>query len=195
MVEYWLKPSGMTLRQLTVEHPEGLFFDTKKYGRLRSGNFRTPSGKIELYSQTLADAGFDPLPAPVEPSDSPLSTPELAQEYPIILITGSRHIQYTHAQMRNVPSLRKLNPEPVAAVHPETAEKYGVADGDLITVATKDAAIKIKLKTTPDLMPGVLSLPHGWAEANCNPLTRLEPRDPITGYSQFRGLSCRIQKA
>ncbi|MBI4296161.1 MAG: molybdopterin-dependent oxidoreductase [Chloroflexi bacterium] len=194
VVEYWLKPSGITLQQLAAEHPEGLFFDTKKYDLLQSSSLRTPSGKIELYSQALADSGYGPLPTHVEPTYSPISTPDLANEYPLILVTGARQIQYTHAQMRNIAALKKLAPEPMAEIHPDTARKYGIADGDRISVETKDAAITIKAKVTEDMMPGVISLPHGWAEANCNLLTSLEPREPVTGYSQFKGLLCRIRK-
>ena len=57
------------------EHPEGAYYTEKKYAQPR--RYRTPSGKIELYSQTLADNGYDPIPNPVEPSQSPVSTPEM----------------------------------------------------------------------------------------------------------------------
>jgi anaerobic selenocysteine-containing dehydrogenase len=194
IVEYWLKPTGLTIQQLSKQNPEGVFFAEKKYDMSQKGEFRTPSKKIELYSQTLADSGYDPLPIHIEPSQSSVSSPELAEKYPLILTTGARTLQYTHSQMRNVRQLQQAAPKPAAEIHPDTAKKYSVADGDMIALETKRGQIKIKLKVTDDLMPGVVSIPHGWAEANANELTELEPRDPITGYTELKALLCRIRK-
>jgi len=194
VVEYWLKPSGLTIKQLTEENPAGVFFAEKKYDMLQKGEFRTPSKKIEIYSQTLAEHGYDPLPVHIEPSQSPISQPELAEKYPLILTTGARILEYTHTQFRNVPALRQTTPEPIAEVHPDTATKYGVSDGDTIAIETRKGQIRIKARTTEDLLPHVVSIPHGWAEANANLLTELEPRDPVTGYTELKALLCRIRK-
>jgi anaerobic selenocysteine-containing dehydrogenase len=191
VVDFFLKPSGLTREQLDKEHPEGAYYAEKKY---KAGNYRTPSGKIEIYSETLAENGYDPLPVYIEPSQSPVSTPELARRYPLILSTGARIPQYTHTQLRNVQALRKVAPEPIAEIHPDTARKYGVADSDMMTVETVKGQIAIRTKTTADLAPGIVSIPHGWAEANANLLTELEPRDPITGYTEMKALLCRIKK-
>lgn len=194
IVEYWLKPSGLTIKQLTEQNPEGKFFAEKKYDMCRRGDFRTPSKKIELYSETLAEYGHDPLPVHVEPSLSPVSSPELAKEYPLILTTGARIPEYTHTQFRNVPSLWQAAPEPIAEIHPDTAQEYGITNGEMMAIATRMGEIKMKVKTTEDLAPQIVSIPHGWSEANANLLTELEPRDPITGYTQLKALLCRIKK-
>jgi len=194
VVEHWLKPIGLTIKQLTEQNPEGVFFATKKYNLLEKGKFRTPSEKIELYSETLAEHGYDPLPVHIEPSQSPVGSPELAKEYPLILTTGSRLLEYTHSQMRNVAGLQQSAPEPIAEIHPDTAQKYGIADGDTITVATRKGEIRIKVRTTEDLAPQVVSIPHGWAQANANILTQLEPGDPVTGYPELKALLCKIKK-
>jgi len=194
IVEHWLKPTGLTIRQLTEQNPEGVFFATKKYDMTRKGEFRTPSGKIEIFSETLAEHGYDPLPIHIEPSRSPSSNPELAREYPLILTTGTRMLEYTHTQFRNVPRLRQAAPEPVAEIHPDTARRYGIADADIIAVETRKGQIRIKVRTTEDLAPQVVSIPHGWAQANANVLTELEPRDPVTGYTELKALLCRIRK-
>ena len=190
VVENWLQPSGITMEQLT----EGVYFGSRCYDINAKNQIRTPSGKIEIYSQTLADAGYDPLPVYKEPSQSLVSNPELASEYPLILVTGARALPYTHCQMRNIPQLRQLLPEPVAEIHPATAREYNVADGDTVTLETKKGRIKIKVKTTEDIVPGVVSIPHGWAQANANLLTSLEPNDPVTGYPETRALASRIKK-
>ncbi len=193
IINFLQKPSGLTREQLEKEHPEGMFYieDDKKY---QGGNYRTPSGKIEIYSETLAENGYDPLPVYVEPSQSPVSTPELAKKYPVILTTGSRILQYTHTQFRNIPSLRKQAPEPIAETNPETAKKYGIANGDMISIETLKGKIVMKAHTASELSPGIVSIPHGWPEANANLLTQLEPRDPITGYTEMKALLCRIKR-
>ncbi len=194
IVEYWLKPSGKTVKELTEDHPEGVFFAEKKYDLGQRGEFRTPSGKIELFSETLEENGYDPVPVHHEPSQSPLSNPKMAAEYPLILTTGARLQQYTHTQFRNVPSLRRQAPDPLVEIHPDTAREYGIADGDMIAIETPKSEIKMKASLTEDLAATVVSVPHGWSEANVNDLTSLEPRDPITGYTEMKALLCRIRK-
>ena len=194
VIEHWLKPTGLTIKQLSEQNPEGVFFADKKYDMCQKGEFNTPSRKIEIYSQTLAEYGYDPLPVHIEPSQSPISCPDLIKEYPLILTTGARALEYTHTQMRNVSQLQQSAPEPMAEIHPDTAMKYGIVDGDTIAVETRKGQIKIKVRTTEDLAPGVVSIPHGWAQANANLLTELEPRDPVTGYTELKALLCRIRK-
>ncbi len=192
IIDFFLKPSGLTREQLEKDHPEGAFYAEIKY---KQGKYRTPSGKIELYSETLAENGYDPIPHHVEPSKSPISTPELYKKYPVILTTGARIPEYTHTQFRGVPRLHKTAPEPLAEVHPVTAEKYGIADGEMMIVETVKGRVEFRAKTTEDLLPGVVSIPHGWAKANANMLTELEPRDPVTGYTEMKALLCKISKA
>lgn len=196
VVEHFLEPSGLTLKQLMEEHPEGVWFGERCYDINARRQIRTPSGKIELYSQSLADAGEDPIPVHKEPSQSPVKAPELAKEYPLILVTGARIPEYTHWQMKSVPQLRQLAPDPIAWLHPGTAQDYGVVDSDMIIVETKGGRVKVKASVTKDMMGGVVSLTHGWeGKSNANNLTELEPRDSVTGYAEFRNLACRIRKA
>ena len=193
VVDFFLEPSGLTREQLEVEHPEGVFYieDDKKY---QSGVYRTPSDKIEIYSETLAENGYDPLPKYIEPSQSPMSSPELAKDYPLILTTGARIEQYTHSQLRNIPSLQKEAPEPIAELNPETAKEYGIADGDMMVVETPKDHITLKAHTEEGLSAGIVSIPHGWSEANANLLTSLDVRDPVTGYTEMKALLCTIRK-
>ena len=60
IVEHWLKLSGLTMEQMSEQHPAGVYFAAKKCDMLARGEFPMPSKKIELYSQTLADCGYDP---------------------------------------------------------------------------------------------------------------------------------------
>ena len=193
VVDHMLKPSGITLKQLLEDSPNGVMFGKRSYEP--EEKFRTPSGKIELYSESLAALGQDPLPVHREPTQSAFRNPELTRDFPHILVTGVRIPEYTHWQMKSIAQLRNLAPDPVAWLHPATAEAVGIRDGDMMIVETRRSAVRVKATTTEDMMPGVISLAHGWEEeVNANLLTELDDRDPVTGYSEFRNLACRIRK-
>jgi anaerobic selenocysteine-containing dehydrogenase len=195
VIEHLLKDSKVTLKELQ-ENPEGIWFGERCYDITTKSQIRTPSRKIEIYSQTLADAGYDPIPIHKEPTQSPIQSPKLRKEYPLTLNTGARVEEYTHWQMKHVPQLRKLAPDPIAEIHPDTASEYGIVDGDFVVVETQKGQITVKAKITDDLMSGIINVLHGWAEElNQNVLTDLEPADPVTGYPELRAIACRIRRA
>jgi anaerobic selenocysteine-containing dehydrogenase len=183
---FLLEPSGVSLKQLE-ENPGGIMYrsldDQRKY---EQEGFATPSGKVEIFSQTLADHGYDPLPTFIPPPEDP--------SYPFNLITGSRTIAYSHAQYRNLARLRKLVPEPSVEINPELAKSLGINDGGLVLLESSKGSIALKARVTPDIHPRVLSIQHGWEEANVNLLTANEPHDPISGYPAFKTIPCRVRK-
>ena len=77
-----------------------------------------PSGKIEVYNETLKSWGLDPLPFYTEPPQSAASTPELFKKYPLVMITGARSQLYFHAEHRMIPWLREKMPDPFVEIHP-----------------------------------------------------------------------------
>jgi len=192
VLNYILEPSGLTIEDLR-EKPEGIIYGTIKYRQYEQTGLPTPSGKIELYSETLEKLGYDPLPTHREPFESPVSTPELAEEYPLILSATARVPQFFNSQFHNIAQLRKAVPEPVAEVHPSTAAQYGITNGDMVVVATKRGSIRLKAKTTLDIISGVVSVPHGWTEANVNLLTEGKPGDPISGFPVLKAL-CKMSR-
>ncbi|MGQ9788673.1 MAG: molybdopterin-containing oxidoreductase family protein [Candidatus Hadarchaeaceae archaeon] len=191
-IEVLLKSTGYSVKVLE-QLPGGFFYDFPRYRKYIDNGFRTPSGKVELYSEVLQKYGYDPLPTHVEPCESPISNPELAKEYPLILTTGSRVLEYTHSQLRNVPQLREKLPEPLAEIHPEAARRYGIVDGEMIQVKTKWGSIKIKAKVTEDMHPKVVHVQHGWEAANVNVLTNHADRDPISGFPAVKSLLCTLE--
>jgi anaerobic selenocysteine-containing dehydrogenase len=196
VVELELKSSGLSYRQLKEEKPAGAYYMEKKYGMDEVKGFSTPSKKIDIYSQVFADQGFDPLPTYREPDQSPMSGSPLFEKYPLILTTGARVLYYTHSQHRNVKDLKEKSPDPFAEVHPETAQKYGVGDGDTIVVESNRGQIRVKAHCTKELMKGVVSIPHGWSgDGNVNILTDVHCREPIMGYPQMKSQLCSIRKA
>jgi len=173
----------------------------------KRGGLRTPTGKMEVWSTVLEKAGFDPLPKYIEPPESPYSKPELAEEYPLILLTGSRSPFFFHTELRSVPALRNMAPYPRVEMHPKTAAKYGIADGDWVFIESPRGRITQKALVTDGIDPRVVncqsgwwypeekSPDHGWRESNANLLTSGDPPYDVTmGTYQLRALLCRICK-
>jgi anaerobic selenocysteine-containing dehydrogenase len=138
--------------------------------------------------------GVPGIPSHIEPEQSPVANPELTKEYPEILLTGARDIMYHAAQARDIPSLRARRPDAEAQINPATAKKYDISHGEMIGLETPRGSIRIKANVTDDIMRGVVSIPYGWATANCNILLDAKLLDPVTGYITMRGLACRIVK-
>ena len=198
VVELELKSTGLSYKEMKEEKVAGAYYGEKKYGmeEYERKGFSTPSRKIEIYSETFAKAGFDPLPTYREPDQSPMSGSELYKRYPLILTTGARILYYTHGQHRNIKALKDKIPEPFAEIHPKTATQYGIEDGDPIVVESNRGKIKVKARVTQDILEGVVSIPHGWPrEANVNLLTDVHCREPIMGYPQMKSLLCAIRRA
>ena len=193
VMEHLLETTGYTLQQIR-EAPSGIVLP-QEVGKFLNEGFYTYSGKIEIYSKSLEANGYDPLPRYKEPAESPVSTPDVAKEFPLILITGGRYPFFVHSQHRNIKSLKKYFPEPLMEIHPETARSCGIDDGDEAMVESKRGTIRIKAAYSEDILPGIVHLPHGWDEANCNMLTDDEARDPISGFPGLKSSLCRIKKA
>jgi anaerobic selenocysteine-containing dehydrogenase len=192
-IEHLVEPSGYTLQELK-QAPGGILAPLEPGNILRDG-FYTYSGKIEINSKSMESNGYDPFPAYIEPPESPFSAPEYFKEYPLILTTGSRYPVFVHSQHRNIPSLRKYYPEPLMEINVETAGALGIKDGDYATVQTERGAIKIRASCKEEILQGVVSLPHGWEDANCNLLTDDESRDPVSGFPALKSMLCRVYKA
>ena len=124
--------------------------------------FNTPTGKVELWSTNLEKYGLDPLPHHEEQIESPISTPELYKEYPLILITGRRMPTMFHSEHRQIPWCRQFEEEPIVELHPDTAKGLGLRDGQWVWIEGVRGKVKRKLRITPVVHPKTAMAPHGW---------------------------------
>lgn len=124
--------------------------------------FNTPTGRVELYSTMFQKFGEDPLPYYEEPQYSPISTPELMEEYPFVLTTGARTYCYFHSEGKQVPYLREMNPDPLVEINTEDAKGLGVKDGDWVELENQFGKIVMKAKVTPIVKRGVVHAQHGF---------------------------------
>lgn len=179
-----------------------------KYRKYENGGFKTPTGKIELYSTRLEQMGYDPLPSYREPPESPLATPEIAKDYPLVLTTGARIAHFFNSEHRQIETLRKAHRYPIVEIHPQTAAPLGIENGDWVVIETRRGRIRQKAKLTSGIDPRVVHAEHGWWypeisdpehgvwRSNVNVLTDNQPPyDPAMGTYQLRGLLCRIERA
>lgn len=172
--------------------------------------FNTPSGKVEFYSARLKELGQDPLPCHQESYESPVATPELAKDYPLTIISGSRHIASINSNGRNIPWLRELLPYPEIEIHPETARELGIKENDWVWIETPRGKGRVKQKAhlTPGIHPKVVHTAHMWwypeetdrekrcFEPNINTVMSWDPPyDPVCGSTHLKGGLCRVYKA
>ena len=202
-LDYAIGPSGLSMARIL--EAGGLPFGAVRLDNFRKkGGFATPSRKIELFSSTLDELGHDGVPRHRESPDLEMATttPEGATTgdgepgagaFPLVLTTGARVLHYLHSEHRDIERLAKRGRRPEAEIHPQTAARYQVADGALLEVETRTGRIAMHARLTDRILPGVVSLPHGWTEASANDLTDDTRADPIIGYPVLKSKRCRIR--
>jgi thiosulfate reductase/polysulfide reductase chain A len=201
---YRLESLGITFEDLKTK---SMVFPPHEYLKFEKNGFRTPSKKVEFYCKSLERLGYDPLPTYIEPPESPINQPEVAKNFPYVLTTGARRVEFFHSEHRQIKSLRKRRPDPLVEIHPETAETHGIMNDDWIYVSSPRGKIRMKASVTENILKGVVNIDHGWWfpekeapdfgvwDSNANVLTsNAPPYDPAFGSYQLRGMLCMIEK-
>ncbi|MFC1957508.1 molybdopterin-dependent oxidoreductase [Chloroflexota bacterium] len=188
---------------------KGYVTSPAEYQKYEQAGFQTSTGKVELYATVFEKYGYDPLPFFTEPPESPFSTPELMKDYPLILIAGSRCIEYTHSEGRQIEQLRRRKPEPEIEIHPNTAREMKLEGGEWVWVETpqiRDERIKLKVRLTEGIDPRVAHADYAWwfpekpgpehgcFESNISVILSDQPREPVCGSVPIRGTLCKIYK-
>ncbi len=119
------------------------------------GGFATPSGKCEFYSERMAQDGLDPLPAYIAPYESAASNPQLAEKYPLAMISPSAR-NFLNSTFVNVLSLRNTEGEPHLDIHPADAAARNIADGDLVRIYNDRGSFVAKTRLTDKARPGLV---------------------------------------
>ncbi len=200
-----LRSAGLTLEDFKEM---GILKGDWDYKAYEKKGFKTPSGKVEIYCGRLKDWGCDPLPSYGDIQSSSRGALDPSEQYPFIL-TSAKDAHYFHSAYRNIPSLRKLSPDPVVLMHPETASQRGIREGDWVSIETERGSVQQKTAFSEELDPPVVIgsigwwFPErkdlelsGWKEANFNILTSSEPPfDPAIGSTNLRAIPCQISKS
>jgi len=207
-----LAPSGLSLEALRAA-PQGIRvpLSTRSARHRADGGFATPSRRIEIWSEQFQQHGQAPLPHYEAPAMSHARRPELRARYPLVLTCSKSHA-FCHSQHRNLPSLRRLQPDPRVEMHPDAAAARGLADGDWAVLETPAGQARARVKLRADLAGDVVAAQHGWwqgcsamdlperpisgaASSNYNLLISNEDQDPISGSVAHRSYLCQVRAA
>lgn len=205
-----LKKYGITYEQLKEEWVMQLYpYREKKY---EQEGFRTPTGKAEFYSTVfLHDGRRDPLLRWEPPKEAyETAGDDVVAEFPLILCTGRRYVNFYHSAYRGVPLLRELAAEPHFMVNPRTAAERDIGEGDWCNIESPSGTRPIAMRAhlTEGVHPKVIIAPHGWWQgcpelglpdyknnsANINCLISDQKYDPDLATPGMRSSLCKITK-
>jgi anaerobic selenocysteine-containing dehydrogenase len=113
----------------------------------------TPSGKVELAP--------GPLLADVERLEAAAAAPAGGAGDGLVLI-GRRDLRSNNSWMHNLPVLARGPERCTVWVHPDDAAARGLADGEVTSVSSRAGTVELPVRVTDEIMPGVVSIPHGW---------------------------------
>ncbi len=200
-----LKNTGMTFKEFKAK---GVVLFEPEYKAYEKTGFRTPSGKVELYSSIFEECGYDPLPNFQFPLESPETTPELADKYPTILLSGVKTRPYWHSDGRQLEWARKILPNPEVEINEEDARALGINDDDWVWIeSTRGGRVKLIARLSDKIPQGIASAQHAWwfpekpapehgcFDSNINVITIDFPCDSISGTPTYKGLLCKITRA
>ncbi|MEE8470071.1 MAG: molybdopterin-dependent oxidoreductase [Dehalococcoidia bacterium] len=163
--EFVLSAEQYVERVLSSGHPsmEGITLEKLKQGPVEVApydvtGFRTPSGRIEFYSERMKEFGQE-LPLYLEPLES--ARRPSAKKYPLSYLTG--HSKYmNNSVLANIEWLRELDPEPLLEMNPLDTEKRDIKDGDVVVAFNGRGRVKLKAKLHEGIRPGTVNLSEGW---------------------------------
>lgn len=205
-----LRPAGVKFRELASREINWLF-PTPKQKRYEKSGFATFSGKVELVSSLLARLGYDPMPEYEEPEWSPVRSPALAEQYPLILTTGASSPYFYRSHQRMLDKMRRRHPWPRVQIHPDTARALGISSGKWAWVETPVGRVRQQAELFDGVDPRVVHADALWwypersAEDpslfgvwDCT-INAIVPDDleqcDYAGNQCFRALLCRVYPA
>ena len=213
---YQLEPSGLSLEELRAA-PGGIRVPLetryRKFAEQKDGKprgFATPTRKIELYSETFLEHGYPPLPSYEAPLVGPVTRPDLAERYPLIL-TSAKNTLFCDSQHRAIAGLRRRAMEPKIELHPAAASERGIQDGSWVRIETPDGSARARARLNATLKPEVVCGQHGWWQAcaeleapgydpfspegaNYNLLIGSGAIDPVSGSVPHRAYMCQVSR-
>jgi anaerobic selenocysteine-containing dehydrogenase len=148
-------------------HAQGLDWETLKqegwqrlnvpaqFAPFAAGNFPTPSGKCEFYSETLRRQGVDPLPTYIPPRESVASNPGLAARFPLAMISPPAR-NALNSSFANLPTFLESEKTPHLEIHPDDALARGIASGDKVRVFNERGALVLTARVTDRARFGVV---------------------------------------
>ena len=149
-----LRVRGLDWEKLRAEGWRRLDVPTP-FAPFAQGNFPTPSGKCEFYSESLKQQGIDPLPTYIPPRESVASNPALAAKFPLAIISPpARHA--LNSTFANLPVFIEHEKTPWLDIHPDDAAARGIADGDQVRVFNDRGSLRLTARVSTRSRTGVV---------------------------------------
>jgi len=194
-VNYKLGPSHLTVADLRKE-PLKVVTGPVAYRKYETKGFHTPSGKIELFSERFRSHGHPPYPVYRDFTD--FDDGSRKGDFPL-LATSRKPMEYVHTKLRDLPTLRKLHPEPILSITPEDATARGIQEGDRVCVISPRGRATFIAEISTAVPAGIVQIDFGWGNpwdeaCNVNVLCSDEPRDPISGSTPNRLFRCQVSR-
>ena len=131
------------------------------YAPFAEGNFPTPSGKCEFYSESLRRQGLDPLPTYTPPRESALSDPALARRFPLAMLSPPAR-NALNSTFGGLPVFLETEKTPWLDIDAADAAARGIGDGDKVRVYNDRGALVVTARITDRTRPGVVVAPSIW---------------------------------
>jgi anaerobic selenocysteine-containing dehydrogenase len=170
-----------------------------RFAPFAEGGFPTPSGKCEFYSESLARQGLDPLPFFNPPAESAVSSPQLAERYPLAFLSPpARH--FLNSSFANLKRFRDIEGEPRLEMHPEDAAARGIRDGDQVRVFNDRGEFSLRARVNAKPRRGVVVAPSVWWKkfspdgCNANQVTSQRTSD-LGGGATFYDCLVQVEKS
>ncbi len=189
-------PYGVSLAEVEAQQ-SGMDFGPLQAGRMPD-RLKTPDKTIDCapveFMEELERLGA----ALSDPAD------------PRLMLIGRRHVRSNNTWLHNSARLVKGKDRCTILMHPEDARARNLGDGSLAEVSSKSGAIRLAVEVTDDMMPGTISIPHGWghglpgvamgvaqvhAGVSINDLTDETALDPLSGNAALSGISVDVRPA
>lgn len=193
LYDQMLAPAGETFESARRKRR---LYAPLRYELYKKKGFKTPSGKIELYSRLAEQKGCMPLPVYTPSFEGVDITPELARQYPLLMTTGRHESAYRISENRTNPYLRELAPRAFLDINPKTAEKLGIRDGQRVRIETEAGCAYAYARFTMGLREDVVQGISGWwGEYNINKTVGWGQYAAGVGTVCDRGYLCRVLPA
>jgi anaerobic selenocysteine-containing dehydrogenase len=196
-LNFVLKPAKVTVddlrRQQVIYRSPAVVY--KKY---EEDGFKTPSGKVECYSERFKKAGRQALPVFEYPKESPAARPDLAKKFGLCATTR-RPAELVHTKLVNLPTPGRIYLDPLVKMNTADAAKRGIKQDEMVEVESRTGKIRLKADISGDVMPGVVTIDFGWGnptdkKASVNSLSPDDVWDPVSGGYPNRLFLCEVKK-
>ena len=133
----------------------------ERFAPFAEGQFPTPSGKCELFSESLAAQGLPAVPEFIPPCESRASRPTLAAKYPLALVSPAAHA-FLNSSFANLPKQLRQERRPFVEIHPEDAAARGIREGERVRAYNDRGACELRAVVTTRARRGVVVSPSVW---------------------------------